>query len=64
MLRFLLRTLTKFVVLLGFYLFYGIILLETTELNPNSATFLAIDIAAGVVSTVVLTIANIAVGEW
>jgi hypothetical protein len=47
--------------LIGFYLLYGIVLMETTELNPNSAIFLAIDIAAGVVSTVALTVANIAV---
>jgi uncharacterized membrane protein len=53
------RTLIKFAMILGFYLIYGIILMGTTSLNPNSTTFLVIDLTAAVVSTVLLTMADI-----
>lgn len=57
--KFFVRTLIKFAMILGFYLIYGLILMETTSLNPNSTTFLVIDLTSAVVSTVLLTMANI-----
>ena len=61
--RFLFRTLTVWFMMLGAYLLYGLILMDTTDLLPNSATFVAIDIAVSFASTLVLSIANIAVED-